>query len=87
LLAPAQIARAATLSTFGERHRKQARLRELLGRSDGDARALNAALAEKLKSGPLSAEDFKKASQALKRNLQDALAVVNPTFDTSAEIE
>jgi len=63
------------------------RLRELLGRSDGDAPALNAALAEKLKSGPLSAEDFKKASEALQRNLQDALAVVNPTFDTSAEIE
>src|SRR6185295_12824846 len=58
------------------------RLRELLGRSDGDVQSLNAALAEKLRSGPLSAEDFARASAALKHNLQDALAVVNPTFDT-----
>ncbi|HYV49145.1 MAG TPA: DUF6285 domain-containing protein [Myxococcaceae bacterium] len=63
------------------------RLRELLGRSDGDVQSLNAALAEKLRSGPLSAEDFARASAALKHNLQDALAVVNPTFDTSLEIE
>jgi len=63
------------------------RLRELLGRSDGDVRSLNAALAEKLRSGPLSGEDSARASAALKQNLQDALAVVNPTFDTSAEIE
>lgn len=63
------------------------RLRELLGRGDGTARELNAALAEKLRRGSLSAEDFEKTSAVLRQNLQDALAVVNPTFDTSAEIE
>jgi len=63
------------------------RLRALLGRSDGDAQALNAALAEKLRQGPLSADDFRKTAQVLQQNLQDALAVVNPTFDTSPEIE
>lgn len=63
------------------------RLRELLGRGDGTTHELNAALAEKLRAGPLSAEDFKKSSEVLQHNLQDALAVVNPTFDTSAEIE
>jgi hypothetical protein len=63
------------------------RLRALLGRSDGDVRALNAALAEKLRSGPLSGDGFQKIASVLKQNLQGALAVVNPTFDTSAEIE
>jgi uncharacterized protein DUF6285 len=63
------------------------RLRALLGRSDGDARTLNAALAEQLRSGPLSGDDLRRISQVLRQNLQDALAVVNPTFDTSAEIE
>ena len=79
---------AAQLRGQAERRGAElARLRELLGRSDGDVPSLNAALAEKLRSGPLSGEDFARASAVLQRNLQDALAVVNPTFDTSAEIE
>jgi hypothetical protein len=64
-----------------------ARLRAVLGRSDGSAGELNAALAEKLRSGSVSGEELRKVADALKQNLQDALAVVNPTFDTSAEIE
>lgn len=64
-----------------------ARLRALLGRSDGTAGELNAALCQQLKAGGVSGERLREISAVVKQNLQDALAVVNPTFDTSPEIE
>lgn len=79
---------AATLATQlrGQAERQGAeldRLRALLGRSDGTLQELNAALAAKLRAGALPAGELGRISACLKENLQQALAVVNPSFDTS----
>ncbi len=83
---------AATLATQlrGQEERRGAerdRLRALLGRGDGTVPELNAALAAKLRAGGLSADEMGRIAECLKQNLQQALAVVTPSFDTSAEIE
>jgi hypothetical protein len=83
---------AATLATQlrGQEERGGAerdRLRALLGRSDGTVPELNAALAARLRAGGISADEMGRIAACLKQNLQQALAVVTPSFDTSTEIE
>src|SRR4051794_13721072 len=83
---------ATTLATQlrGQDERRAAerdRLRALLGRGDGTVQELNAALAAKLRAGGLSADELGRIAVCLKENLQQALAVVTPSFDTSLEIE
>ncbi|HEY8209359.1 MAG TPA: DUF6285 domain-containing protein [Myxococcaceae bacterium] len=83
---------ATTLATQlrGQQERRgaeQERLRALLGRSGGTVQELNAALAAKLRAGGLSADEMDRIADCLKQSLQESLAVVNPSFDTSLEIE
>lgn len=67
---------------------ERSRLRALLGDSaGGDLGALNAALAVRLRAGGVPAEELGRISAHVKQTLQEALSVVNPSFDTSAEIE
>jgi len=83
---------AATLATQlrtqpERRAAERARLRALLGRDDGDVPELNAALAAKLRAGGLAADELRRITAAVQESLRDALAVVNPSFDTSLETE
>lgn len=64
------------------------RLRALLGEgAAGGLRELNAALVERLKAGGVSGEELARIRAHVKQSLLEALSVVNPSFDTSAEIE
>ncbi|HVE83519.1 MAG TPA: DUF6285 domain-containing protein [Myxococcales bacterium] len=79
---------ATQLRTQDERRAAElSRLRALLGGPERSLRELNAALVEKLRSGGLAAEELEKISAHVKQTLQEALSVVNPSFDTSVEIE
>lgn len=83
---------AATLATqlrTQEEHQgaELSRLRALLGDLGGDLQSLNGALAARLKAGGISEEELRQISAHVKQTLQEALSVVNPSFDTSAEIE
>jgi len=80
---------ATQLRTQDERRAAElSRLRALLGAGpERSLRELNAALVEKLRSGGLAAEELEKISAHVKQTLQEALSVVNPSFDTSVEIE
>jgi hypothetical protein len=60
-------------------HRADAR-REALAR-------LNGALARRIRENALDPESRKRAFDAVKANLRDALAVTNPRFDTSANLD
>lgn len=79
---------AAQLRTAGERHAAElGRLRALLGDGAHDLRGLNLALAAKLKGGGLPPEELRRIRAHVKQTLEETLSVVNPSFDTSPDIE
>ncbi len=50
-------------------------------------RALEAELVARLRTGRLTADELQRARSQVRQGLAEALAFVNPRFDTSAEVE
>jgi len=81
---------AAQLRTREERQGAElSRLRALLGEeaTKRPARELNLLLSRRLRAGGIPEEELLGIRAHVKRTLEEALAVVNPSFDTSLEIE